>query len=108
MNTIRIGQNLSVLRLQHGLTQAELAEAADATTGHISHVENGSNGFSLELFLKICRALGITPNDILSGEYETEEKSDGHALSLDHLEPSDRDLIEKIAHFLQNKKKTSP
>ncbi|MCI8339213.1 MAG: helix-turn-helix transcriptional regulator [Lachnospiraceae bacterium] len=104
MNQMKIGQNLSAIRLQHGLTQAELAEAADVTTDHISHVENGSNGISLELLLKICRALGITPNDILSGEYETEEKSDDHTLSLDQLEPSDIDLIEKIAHYLKNKK----
>ena len=105
MNTTHIRKNLVALRLTHGLTQAELAEAVDVTTNHISHVENGSNGISLELLLKICRALGITPNDILSGEYETEEKSDGHALSLDHMEPSDIDLIEKIAYYMKNKKK---
>lgn len=105
MNTTHIRKNLSAIRLAHGLTQAELAEAVGVTIDHIGHVENGSNGISLELLLKICRALGITPNDILSGEYETEEKSDGHALSLDHMEPSDIDLIEKIAYYMKNKKK---
>ena len=74
MNTMKIGQNLSAIRLRHGLTQAELAEAADVTTSHIGHVENGSRGISLELVLKICRTLRATPNDLLAGEYETEEK----------------------------------
>ena len=105
MNTAQIRKNLEALRLMHGLTQAELAEAVDVTTNHISHVENGSSGISLKLILKICRALKITPNDILSGEYDTTEKDDGHALSLEHLEPSDIDLIQKIAHYMKNKKR---
>ena len=105
MNTAQIRKNLEALRLMHGLTQAELAEAAGVTTNHISHVENGSSGISLELILKICRTLKITPNDILSGEYDTTEKNDGHALSLDRLEPSDIDLIQKIAHYMKNKKR---
>ncbi len=103
MNNAQIGKNLETLRLMHGLTQSELAEAADVTTNHISHLESGSSGISLKLILKICRVLKTTPNDILSGEYETYDKDDGHTLSLDHLEPSDIDLIEKIAHFLKNK-----
>ena len=105
MNTAQIRKNLEALRLTHGLTQAELAEAVDVTTDHISHVESGSSGISLELILKICRALKITPNDILSGEYDTYEKDDGHALSLDHLEPSDIDLIERIAYYMKNRKR---
>ena len=104
MNQMKIGQNLSAIRLQHGLTQAELAEAVGVTTDHISHVENGTNGISLELILKICRTLKITPNDILSGEYDTTEKNDGHALSLDRLEPSDRDLIERLRITWKTKK----
>lgn len=104
MNTAQIRKNLEALRLMHGLTQAELAEAAGVTTNHISHVENGSSGISLELILKICRTLKITPNDILSGEYDTTEKNDGHALSLDRLEPSDRDLIERLRITWKTKK----
>ena len=104
MNTAQIGKNLEALRLQHGLTLAELAEAAGITADHISHVENGTNGISLELILKICPALKTTPNDILSGEYDTYEKENGHVLSLDRLDPSDRDLIEKIAYYMENKK----
>ena len=104
MNQMKIGQNLSAIRQQHGLTQSELAEAEGVTTDHISQVENGTNGISLELILKICRTLKITPNDILSGEYDTTEKNDDHALSLDRLEPSDRDLIERLRITWKTKK----
>lgn len=76
MNKLNIGKNLAVIRMQQGFTQAELAEAADVTTDHIGHVENGSSGISLELILKICPILKTTPNDILSGEYGTKEKTD--------------------------------
>ncbi len=88
----RISEYFAVPKLIFN-TQAELAEAAGVTTDHISHVESGSNGISLKLLLKIRQALRITPNDILTGEYETEEKSDGNTLSLDQIEPSDSDLI---------------
>ena len=108
MNMMKIGRNLSAIRMQHGLTQAELAEAIGITNSHIAHVENGSSGISLELILKICRTLRTTPNDILAGEYETEEKSDGHALSLDRLKSSDRELLRSIAHFMEHRDKTWP
>ena len=105
---MKIGRNLSAIRMQHGLTQAELAEAIGVTTNHIGHVENGSSGISLELLLKICRTLRTTPNDILAGVYGTEEKDDGHALSLDRLKPSDRELLRRVAHFMEHRDETSP
>ncbi len=103
MNIECINKNLAALRIANGLTQAELAEAVGVTTDHIGHVENGSSGISLRFLIKICRILKITPNDVLSGEYETEAEDDGHTLSLDRMKPSDRDLMQKIAYFMENK-----
>lgn len=108
MNMMKIGRNLSAIRMQRGLTQEELAEAIGVTNSHIAHVENGSSGISLELILKICRTLRTTPNDILAGEHETEEKSDGHALSSDRLRPSDRELLRRIAHFIEHRDEIWP
>lgn len=55
MNTLKIGQNLSAIRMQHGLTQAELAEAIGVTTSHIGHVESGSRAlFRCFFFGQYC------------------------------------------------------
>lgn len=69
IDTTTIGQNVRALRDQAGLTQAQLAEAIDKSTIHVSHIENGLTSISLECLLSLCVALETTPNIILEGTY---------------------------------------
>ena len=61
-DTIQIGNKLLALRKRAGLTQAELAEAAGLSD------ERGTVNMKTETVLRICNALKITPNEILTDE----------------------------------------
>jgi len=106
MNPEIIGHNLSSLRKQRGITQAELAKVTNVTVDHINHVENGISGMSLPLLLKICEYLGVKSDDILAGTYEMKE---GYAcysqpLSLKNVDPKDRKLLFHLQYYLSHKK----
>lgn len=70
-----IGQNLLRYRKAAGLTQEELAEAANLSARAYADIERGSVSARLDSLLKICDALGITPDDVL-----TEKTTDAEQL----------------------------
>lgn len=82
MDILIIGKNVRTLRNQAGLTQAQLAEAIDKSTIHVSHIENGLTNISLECLLALCAALKTTPNTILQGNY-TIPSPEHHNLLID-------------------------
>ena len=74
INYERIGRQVQQIRKRKGRSQADLAE----DTG-ISHIETGIKKASLESIVKIANALGVTVDQILSGnqinnrsEYQSE------------------------------------
>ena len=69
MDLKKIGTNIKKIRLQKGFTQAQLAEMADISTVHMSHIETGSVAISLDSLVNISNSLGTTPDYILLGEY---------------------------------------
>ena len=64
----KIGANVKKYRKLCSLSQAQLAELADISTVHMSHIETGSVMMSLDLLLKICDILHVTPNHLLLDE----------------------------------------
>ncbi len=60
------GEALKRWRLKRGLTQEGLAHEAGITTSYASQVENGKKVPSLTVVLKLCRALNLTPGELLS------------------------------------------
>lgn len=63
-----IGNRLFKIRKRMGLTQAEVAEAAELSTRTYADIERGSVNMRIETILKICNALHITPDEILTTE----------------------------------------
>lgn len=61
-----IGEALYAIRKGKGLTQAQVAEKAELSDRTYADIERGSVNMRLETLLKICEALNITPNDILT------------------------------------------
>ena len=61
-----IGNNLLAVRKKCGLTQAEVAEAAGLSDRTYADIERGTVNMRLETLLRICQALRITPDDILT------------------------------------------
>ena len=69
MNLKNIGENIKKIRLEQKLTQAQLAEKAEISTVHMSHIETGTVAMSLDSLINISNSLKTTPDSILLGEY---------------------------------------
>lgn len=63
-----IGNKLLTVRKQAGLTQAQAAEISGIADRTYADIERGSVNMRIETMLRICEALQITPNDILTNE----------------------------------------
>ena len=74
MDQEKIGKFIAETRKNKKMTQTELAEILGVTDKSIGNWENGRNMPDLSLFKPLCDALGITINDLLSGEKITKDK----------------------------------
>ena len=57
LNYIIIGRNIKEARLKKHLSQAELAEITELSSGYISFIETGARGLSIETFVNLANAL---------------------------------------------------
>ena len=64
----RLSSALRALRLQRRLNQSELARIAGVSPSAISQAERGQRGLSLETLLALAGRLGITLDQLLTGE----------------------------------------
>ena len=71
MDQVKIGQFIAQRRRNANLTQLQLAEKLGITDRAISKWETGKSLPDSSLMLELCGILGITVNDLLSGEVVT-------------------------------------
>lgn len=64
---IRVGANIQQLREERHYTQEGLSEKIGVTPNHLSAIERGVSGISLELMEKLCQVLAVTADHILFG-----------------------------------------
>lgn len=62
---LQVGAALRRRRLELGLSQEEVAWEADVAQGSISNYEIGRNDIPLTVLLRICRALDMSPVDLI-------------------------------------------
>ena len=74
MNQEKIGKFILDCRKKKNMTQSELAEKLGVSDRTIGNWENGRNMPDLSLFKPLCDELGITINELLSGENIKKEK----------------------------------
>lgn len=60
-----MGSKLYAIRKRCGLTQAEVAEAADLSVNTYAEIERGEVNTGVESIMQICRALHVAPNEFL-------------------------------------------
>lgn len=68
MDQNKIGKFILELRKEKNMSQSELAKKIGVTDRAISKWENGRGMTDLSLMNPLCKELGITINDLLSGE----------------------------------------
>ena len=60
----KFGLNVVFYRKRKKLTQLQLAELADIDRSHISAIELGNVGVSMDVIFKLADVLGITPKEL--------------------------------------------
>lgn len=90
MNQEKIGKFIADCRKEKGLTQLQLAEKLNITNRAVSKWETGKSCPDVSLMPDLCNVLGITVNELLSGE---------RILMEDYQKKAEENLVE-----LQDKK----
>ncbi len=64
---IALGNRIRRLRQERRLTHDRLGELADMNGIQVGHIERGANDPKVSTLLKLARALGVAPGDLLNG-----------------------------------------
>lgn len=94
MEPTRIGRFIAERRKALGLTQRQLAEQLSVSDKAVSKWETGRGLPDVLLMPPLCAALGITVNDLLSGEYVSER---------DYQKKAEENMMELMKQNAENK-----
>ncbi len=79
MDQKKIGAFIAQCRKEKGLTQMQLAELLEITNQAVSKWETGKGMPDVSLLQPLCKILGITLNELFSGEHISEDEYRGKA-----------------------------
>lgn len=101
MDQEKIGKLIAQCRKENKMTQVELADKLGVTDKSVSKWENGKCLPDVSLYKELCNILGITLNELFSGEKIKEEnfKEQADNNLLEALENSSFTLKEKIKYY---------
>jgi|SRR4051812_38865288 transcriptional regulator with XRE-family HTH domain len=68
---LRLGRRIRALRLERGLSLAELAQLAGVSVGALSQIERGLTSLRVRILWPMAAALGIEPHRLLSDDSDT-------------------------------------
>lgn len=99
-----IGNKLLAIRKKCGMTQSDVAEAAGLSDRTYADIERGDVNTRIETILKVCGALQITPNAILTEENPSfTVKRDELLKQLDECTEKQRETaLELLAVYLKS------
>lgn len=102
MDQIRTGKFIAELRKEQGLTQRELADRLCVSDKTVSKWECGNGLPEVSIMLPLCEILGISVNELLSGERLTDaayrEKAEDNMMNMmEELEQNKRKVHLQIA-----------
>lgn len=98
MDQVKIGKFIAECRKKLNLTQMQLAEKLNITDRAVSKWETGKSMPDSSVMLELCDVLGITVNDLLSGEIVTmdnyNKETENHLLEMLRLkQEADKRLL---------------
>ena len=96
MDQIKIGGFIAECRKQANLPQMQLAENLDNTDKAVSKWERGITMPDTSILLELCKILGISVNELLSGE----------KINMENNNHKNEQLLLEMANELEKKNKT--
>ena len=96
MDQIKTGQFIKTCRKEANLTQREVAEKLNISEKTVSKWETGNGLPEVSLMLPLCKLLGISVNELLSGEKLDEKR---------YIEKAEQNIISLMDERAEAKKK---
>lgn len=97
---IEVGNNIQLVREQAGYTQDALSELLDITPNHLSAIERGVSGISLETLQRLCRLLGVSADRIIFGAETEEQELMAIARQIIDMKPENRKQIQNLLSII--------
>lgn len=97
-----VGENIRSRRKEIGMTQVQLASAAQLGENTIQRIESGQAQPTVESLFRIAKALGVTPNDLSPTYYEftsTHNEFEELLTQFELLNESDKKSFLNSAHI---------
>ena len=103
MNILRMGKRIRDLRLEQGLTQEELAGAAELSVSYLSHIERGTKKASLATVIQLAAVLQTSIDYLLEDvcEQNMEEELPEACGLLQDCSAFERQVIFEICRALK-------
>ncbi len=102
LNLVEIGEKLLSVRRKKGMTQGEVAEKAGLSDRAYADIERGTANMRVETALKICKALNVTPNDILIDEEIPMQSGTDLLVKLNSCSENERKTAIKLINVFMN------
>lgn len=104
IDTREIGNKLLAIRKRSGMTQMEVAEAADLSNRAYADIERGTSNMRVDTIIKICNALHITPDEIFtSNTSEMTAQQEELIKRLNACSPKDKETaLQLLSVFLKS------
>ena len=96
MDQIKIGKFIADTRKERNITQRQLADALHISDKTVSKWERGKGLPEVSLMLPLCEELGISVNDLLTGERVTEA---------DYQKKAEENMMDLMKENEENKKR---
>lgn len=99
-----IGNKLLAHRKRLGMTQAEVAEAANLSDRTYADIERGTVNMRIETILHICAALHVTPDEVLTEDTPEMTPRQAELIQrLDACSPKDKETALRLLNvYLQS------
>ena len=90
-----MGQRIKIRRKKLMLTQEEIAEQLNISVKHLSEVERGIAGLSIENLIKLSNILGLSLDYIIKGEAD-ETCRNSVSISLKNVPKEKEELLNEL------------
>ena len=95
-----VGQRIKTVRIRKGITQAELAEKAELSEGHVIQVEGGFKALSVYSLSRVVEALEVSADYLLFGD--TKQSTLGNIeIMLSSISTEDLVKIEELLYLVK-------
>lgn len=95
---VDMGNRIQVRRKELKIKQSELAEQINISNNHMSSIETRKEKLSIDVFVKICEALNVTPDYLLLGCIHSNNISQN---IIDKLRLCNKEDIELAYQFIE-------